>query len=266
MMLSLAFSPCPNDTFIFHALTQGLVEEKGVEFDTPQLADVETLNTWAFEGKFDVTKLSFHALGHVLDKYVLLDSGSALGRGCGPLLVAKQGRSIDLSKAVIAIPGKYTTAAMLLELYAPCPVKTKVLVFDQIMTAVEKDEVDAGVIIHESRFTYHQHGLSCLQDLGQWWEESTGNPIPLGGIAAKRSLGQEKIDQIEKLIKDSVQYAFKHPEVSREYIQQHAQEMNTDIIASHIGLYVNSFSKSLGSEGHRAVEHFLELGREKGLF
>jgi 1,4-dihydroxy-6-naphthoate synthase len=265
-MLSLAFSPCPNDTFIFHAMTHGLVPIEGLRFDEPILADVETLNRWALAGKYDVTKLSFHALGHVLDKYVLLDSGSALGRGCGPLLVTREGAEIDLAQSTVAIPGQYTTAAMLLQLYSPCSVTTKVMVFDQIMTAVASGEVDAGVIIHESRFTYQDHGLSCIQDLGQWWEETTGQPIPLGGIAAKRSLGKEKISQIEKLIRDSVQFGFNHPAVSRDYIKEHAQEMDSEIIGNHVGLYVNTFSESLGVEGHKAVDYFLKLGQEKGLF
>ncbi len=265
-MLSLGFSPCPNDTFIFHAMTHGLVSGEGLAFAEPLLADVESLNVWALEGRLDVTKLSFHALGHVLDRYVLLDAGSALGRGCGPLLVSRHGDQVDLAKATIAIPGRYTTAAMLLQLYAPCPVKTKVMVFDQIMAAVSRGEVDAGVIIHESRFTFQDHGLACIQDLGSWWEESTGHPIPLGGIAAKRSLGPEKIRQIEKTIADSVRYGFSHPHASQEYIRQHAQEMDAEVITNHIGLYVNAFSESLGDEGHSAVDFFLKLGREKGLF
>ncbi len=265
-MLSLGFSPCPNDTFIFHAMTHGLVGREGLLFAEPLLADVETLNKWALAGKLDVTKLSFHALGHVLDDYVLLDSGSALGRGCGPLLVSRQGAQMDLARATIAIPGQYTTAAMLLQLYAPGQVKTRVMAFDQIMDAVARGEVDGGVIIHESRFTYQEHGLACVQDLGGWWEESTNQPIPLGGIAAKRSLGPEKISLIENLIRDSVRYAFNSPGASREFIKKHSQEMETKIISSHIDLYVNNFSESLGDEGHRAVDFFLGLGREKGLF
>lgn len=265
-MLSLGFSPCPNDTFIFHAMTHGLVSTEGLLFAEPLLADVETLNQWAMAGKLEVTKLSFHALGHVLDKYVLLDSGSALGRGCGPLLVTRQDTKIDLAEATIAIPGQYTTAAMLLQLYAPCPVKTRVMVFDQIMDAVIRGEVDGGVIIHESRFTYQNHGLACLQDLGVWWEEFTGHAIPLGGIAAKRSLGVEKINLIEKTIRESVRYGFNHPGSSFDYIKKHAQEMGNDVINSHIGLYVNTFSESLGDDGHKAVDFFLHLGREKGLF
>jgi 1,4-dihydroxy-6-naphthoate synthase len=265
-MLSLGFSPCPNDTFIFHAMTHGLVDVEGLSFDKPLLADVETLNKWALAGRLDVTKLSFHALGHVLDNYVLLDSGSALGRGCGPLLVSCQGTKLDLTTATIAIPGQHTTAAMLLQLYAPCPVATKVMVFDQIMGAVCRGEVDGGVIIHESRFTYQEHGLSCAQDLGKWWEESTGHPIPLGGIAAKRSLGAKKISLIEKIIRASVRYGFAHPGASNDFIKSHAQELQTDIIESHIGLYVNRFSESLGEQGHRAVDFFLNLGRAKGLF
>lgn len=265
-MLSLGFSPCPNDTFIFHAMTHGLVDMQGLTFADPFLADVETLNTWALAGRLDITKLSFHALGHVLDNYVLLDSGSALGRGCGPLLVAAQGAPLDLSRATVAIPGRYTTAAMLLQLYAPGPVKTRVMAFEQIMPAVCSGEVEGGVIIHESRFTYQEHGLACIQDLGQWWEESTGHPIPLGGIAARRSLGPQKIKAVEKIIGDSVRYAFRHRQKSHTYIRRYAQEMADSVISSHIDLYVNAFSESLGEEGHRAVQFFLEHGRAKGLF
>jgi 1,4-dihydroxy-6-naphthoate synthase len=265
-MLSLAFSPCPNDTFIFHAMTHGLVDTRGLVFADPLLADVETLNRWALQGRLDVTKLSFHALGHVLDRYLLLDSGSALGRGCGPLLVSRQDTPLDVSKAVIAIPGRYTTAAMLLQLYDTSPVQTKIMAFDLIMAAVADGTVDGGVIIHESRFTFQQHGLACVQDLGRWWEETTGQPLPLGGIAAQRSLGPEKIRLIEEVIGDSVRYAFSHPEESCEYIRMHAQEMGKEIISSHIELYVNAFSASLGEEGRRAVDFFLDLGREKGIF
>lgn len=265
-MLSLGFSPCPNDTFIFHAMTHGLIDLGGLSFDQPALADVETLNTWAMAGRLDVTKLSFHALGHVLDRYVLLDAGSALGRGCGPLLVTRQDVPLDLATATIAIPGRYTTAAMLLHLYAPSPLKTRVMVFDRIMAAVAAGEVDGGVIIHESRFTYQDHGLACVQDLGQWWEERSGLPIPLGGIVARRSLGREKIALIEQAVRASVSYGFAHPEVSRPYIKEHAQELGPEIIQSHISLYVNSFSESLGEEGRRAVDFFLEQGRAKGLF
>lgn len=265
-MLSLGFSPCPNDTFIFHAMTHGLIDLGGLSFDQPVLADVETLNTWAMAGRLDVTKLSFHALGHVLDRYVLLDAGSALGRGCGPLLVTRQDVPLDLATATIAIPGRYTTAAMLLHLYAPSPLKTRVMVFDRIMAAVAAGEVDGGVIIHESRFTYQDHGLACVQDLGQWWEERSGLPIPLGGIVARRSLGREKIALIEQAVRASVRYGFAHPEGSRPYIKEHAQELAPEIIQSHISLYVNSFSESLGDQGRRAVDFFLEQGRVKGLF
>ncbi len=264
-MLSLGYSPCPNDTFIFHAMTHGLVDSPGLLFADPVLADVETLNNWAMQGRLDVTKLSFHALGHVLDRYVLLDAGSALGRGCGPLLVTREGQELDVTKDTIAIPGQYTTAAMLLQLYAPTPVKTRVMVFDQIMSAVASGEVAGGVIIHESRFTYQQHGLTCVADLGSWWEKSTGQPIPLGGIAAKRSLGIEKISQIDQLIRASVRYAFAHPDESRQYIKKHSQELTDEVVSSHIGLYVNPFSESLGEEGRGAVEFFLTLGRQKGI-
>lgn len=262
--LSLGFSPCPNDTFIFYALVHGLIETP-VSFQEPRLEDVEQLNHWAIAGKLDVTKLSFHALAHVLDDYVLLRTGSALGRGCGPLLVAKgSGQAEEWSFKRIAIPGKLTTAAMLLQMFLPYPCELVEMRFDYIMDAVKNGEVDGGVIIHESRFTYEAQGLNCIQDLGQWWEDTTGMPIPLGGIAAKRSLGSEKIKAIEKAIGDSVTYAFKEPKRCLPYIRQHSQELDEEVVQSHIGLYVNDFSKKLGEEGRRAVELFIEKGQAAG--
>lgn len=268
--LSLGFSPCPNDTFIFHALVHGQHGQAGVEspdFGEAVLADVETLNEWALAGRLDVTKLSFHALGHVLDQYVLLMAGSALGRGCGPLLVAREDFSpAALSRLTIAIPGRYTTAALLLKMYSPVALTTKVMRFDEIMPAIVAGEVDAGVIIHESRFTFREHGLLLLQDLGAWWEQETGFPIPLGGIAAKRSLGKEKIQAIDRCIRASVSSAFASPEAGLSYIRQHAQELDDKVIKDHIGLYVNPFSLDLGDEGVAAVREFLERGRRLGLF
>jgi len=266
-MLSIGFSPCPNDTFIFHGLVHGLTGAACPSFAEPLLADVETLNVWAMEqARLDVTKLSFHALGHVLDDYVLLRSGGALGRGCGPLLVARRpvsGR--DLAGKRIAIPGRYTTAAMLLRLFSRADYEMVPMSFETIMPSVARGEVDCGVIIHESRFTYQEHDLICLQDLGAWWEDETGHPIPLGGIAARRSLGPELLRRIEGCIRQSVQLAFADAGKSRSYIKRYAQELDDQVIASHIGLYVNDFSEDLGAKGMAAVNEFLVRGREAGI-
>ncbi len=265
--VTLGFSPCPNDTFIFNALVHGQVCGAALGFSEATLADVETLNEWALAGRLDVTKLSFHALGHVLDQYVLLLAGSALGRGCGPLLVARGNFSpCELPRLSIAVPGRHTTAAMLLQMYSPVALTTRVMRFDEIMPAIVAGEVDAGVIIHESRFTFQEHGLLLLQDLGVWWEQETGFPIPLGGIAAKRSLGKEKIQAIDRCIRASVSFAFASPEAPMPYIRQHAQELDDKVIKDHIGLYVNPFSLDLGEEGVAAVREFLERGRQLGVF
>lgn len=265
--LSIGFSPCPNDTFIFHALMHGEVGDCAGFFAEEILADVETLNVWALAAKLDITKLSFHALGHVLDNYVLLTAGGALGRGCGPLLVAGPGVSVEgLSEKRIAIPGRYTTAAMLLQLFAPQCRKLAVMRFDEIMPSIAAGTVDAGVIIHESRFTFQQYGLRQLQDLGAWWEEATGFPIPLGGIAARRALGRETIQRINRCIGQSVRLAFEDPARPWPYIKAHAQELDDRVISDHIGLYVNSFSEDLGGEGLGAVREFLRRGQSAGFF
>ncbi|MFZ5775501.1 MAG: 1,4-dihydroxy-6-naphthoate synthase [Thermodesulfobacteriota bacterium] len=265
--LSIGFSPCPNDTFIFDALVHRRLEEECPLFAPPELADVETLNEWAMAGRLDVTKLSFHAFGHVRDRYTLLAAGAALGRGCGPLLVS--GRPLppaDLTKVRIAIPGRYTTAAMLLGMFAGTPLATTVMRFDRIMPAIAAGEVDAGVIIHESRFTYQHHGLGLVRDLGSWWEEETGLPIPLGGIVARRSLGGEMLGRISGCIKASILAAQANPAQALPYIRRHAQEMDDLIVQSHIGLYVNHFSVDLGQEGVAAVQEFLRRGEAAGLF
>ncbi len=203
----------------------------------------------------------------MLDDYVLLNSGSALGRGCGPLLVASSQMSLaDLAGRKIAIPGKYTTAAMLLQLFTHASCELIAMPFETIMPAVVSGKVAAGVIIHESRFTYQQQGLVCLQDLGSWWEDETGHPIPLGGIAAKRKLGREILQNIDEAIKSSVAYAFQHRQASNNYIKQYSQELDDQVIASHIGLYVNDFSENLGTQGIAAINEFLRLGRQQGLF
>lgn len=264
-LLSIGYSPCPNDTFIFHALSHGLLEGEHPSFAEPVLADVETLNEWAMDGMFDVTKLSFHALGHVLDKYVLLNSGSALGFGCGPLLITGSEMTKDLHEATIAIPGHFTTAALLLRSYCPQCIRLVPMRFDLIMPSIASGAVDAGVVIHESRFTYRQYGLVLVQDLGEWWEDRTSLPIPLGGIAVKRSLGESLIKRVDRAVAESVRMAIAAPERSLPYIRRHAQEMDDAVIRQHISLYVNSFSENLGLEGQSAVREFLRIGRESSV-
>jgi len=264
--LTLGYSPCPNDTFIFYALVHGRVPLSHVSFAPPDLTDVETLNLWALQERLDVSKLSFHALGHVLDRYVLLAAGAALGRGCGPLLVTRPGRQPDLVGSRIAIPGVYTTAAMLLRLYAPQASRLQVLPFARIMGAVARGEVDYGVIIHESRFTYQEHGLVCLRDLGQWWEEETGLPIPLGCIAARRDLPAVALREIEGAIRESLLWARANPQACMAYVRAHAQEMSGTVLQSHIGLYVNDYSLDIGEEGRMALTEFLRRGRAAGIF
>lgn len=260
--LSLGFSPCPNDTYIFY----GLVHEKVggfASFQQPRLEDVETLNLLAMERRLDITKLSYHALGHVLDEYCVLSTGSALGRGCGPLLVAKsQVEPEQLESGTIAIPGEYTTAALLFRMFLPGCKKLVVMRFDQIMDAVIAGKVDAGVIIHESRFTYEGLGLTCIQDLGLWWEESSGQPIPLGCIAARRSLGEELISEVDRMIGYSIDYARVNPKKCLPYIREFSQELDSQVVSSHIDLYVNEFSRDLGDEGRTAITEFLRRGRE----
>jgi len=259
--ISLGFSPCPNDTFIFHGLVHGKVESS-VNFDEPLLEDVETLNSWALRSKLDVTKLSFHALGHVLDDYCVLAAGSALGRGCGPLLVSQS--RLDLSQCEqlkIAIPGRYTTAAMLFRMYAPRCTSLVEMRFDNIIDSVKSGEVDGGVIIHESRFTYENEGLICLQDLGQWWEDSSGQAIPLGCIAARRSLGTDTIKEVERVIRESLKLAYENPRKCLPYVRKYSQEIDEKVVQNHISLYVNNYSIDLGAEGKRAVDVFLQKGR-----
>ena len=262
MRLSLGFSPCPNDTFIFDALVHGAVEAGGLEFDV-RMDDVETLNARVARGELDVSKVSYGAMPFMLDDYVLLRSGGALGRGCGPLVVAREDR--DLAAVRIAIPGRLTTANLLLRLWNPELPEGIPLPYNEIMPAVERGEVDAGLIIHESRFTYAQHGLVRVVDLGEWWETDTGLPIPLGGIIARRALGAETIAQVERAIRDSTEYAFRHPDASRDYVRRHAQELDDAVTRQHIDLYVNRFSVDVGPEGERAVRTLFDRAQQAGV-
>lgn len=265
MTLTLGYSPCPNDTFIFDALVHGRIDTGGLRFQE-RLEDVETLNRLAAEAVLDVTKVSYCAVPYLLDEYVLLRSGGALGRGCGPLLVAREGVEVsDLRTGRIAIPGRNTTANLLLRLWNPELLLGAERVYSDIMPAVARGEMDAGLIIHESRFTYPEHGLRKLLDLGEWWETETGLPIPLGGIVARRSLGQDTIRQVEDAIRRSVEYAFAAPEASRSYVREHAQEMDEMVMHEHIALYVNTFSIDLGAEGERAARELLSRAARSGL-
>ncbi len=263
--LTIGYSPCPNDTFIFYALIHGKVPCANIQFEE-RLEDVETLNQLALHQSLDMTKISYHALGHLRENYALLRSGGALGRGCGPLVIARSQTSMaQLQGKTIAIPGQLTTANLLLQLYGEGYEQVSIMPFDKIMTAVKNGQVDAGVIIHESRFTYQQHGLFKIIDLGEWWEADSGCPIPLGGILARRSLGSDVILKIDNALRHSIQYAYEHPEQTSHYIKQHAQELDDQVIQSHIGLYVNDFSLDLGDEGTQAIETLFSRAEQRGI-
>jgi 1,4-dihydroxy-6-naphthoate synthase len=261
MKLTLGFSPCPNDTFIFDALVNHHIDTEGLEFDV-RLEDVQTLNRWAMEGRMDLSKISYGVLPLVTDPYIVLQSGGALGKGVGPLLISKRpiaDLSRDMANMTIAIPGEHTTAHMLFSLAFPQAGRKQFVLFSDIEDMVLSGKVDAGVIIHENRFTYHAKGLTKLIDLGHYWEETTANPIPLGGIVAKRSLGPALIEKVDRLIQASVAWSFdRYPEIS-DYIRAHAQEMDESVMRQHIDLYVNDFSRKLGTQGELAVQKLLEV-------
>jgi 1,4-dihydroxy-6-naphthoate synthase len=266
----LAFSSCPNDTFIFKAIARQLIDLHGYCFDIV-LEDVETLNQKAAKGTYDITKLSFAAFGSLAQTYALLRTGSALGLGCGPLIISLPGRSLDdKTKPVIAVPGMGTTAYHLFRLYVddkfmdmdasiiPMP-------FEKIMPAVIERKADFGVIIHEGRFVYPDMGLELKADLGLWWEDKTFLPIPLGCIAVKRDIDSAIACDIQKLIGKSIDHAFLNPSMAYDYIQTYAQELDDDVIQQHIGLYVNNFSKDIGEKGEAAITTFFEKARASGL-
>jgi 1,4-dihydroxy-6-naphthoate synthase len=265
MTLTLGFSPCPNDTFIFDAMVNGKIDTRGLRFE-PVLEDVETLNLWAAQGKLQVTKLSFNSLLQNVHRYALLHSGSALGKGVGPLLIRNPGFSTpNLAEARIAIPGINTTANLLLSLAHPeARNKTEVL-FSEIEEALLRGDFDAGLVIHESRFTYAQKGLELIEDMGDWWERHAGAAIPLGGIAVRRDLDHETCQALDAVIRESVQYAWaKYPELP-PYVTSHAQEMDEDVMRRHIELYVNEYTEELGLEGSRAIEVLFQKAAEAGL-
>jgi len=262
--LDLAYSPCPNDTFIFAAWTRGLIA------DAPPvrvvLDDVEALNEAARAGRYALTKVSYGAIPYLLDRYRILRAGGALGRGCGPLVVAKPdalGRTRALEDfmphARVAIPGAMTTAFLLLRLALQRPIDAVPMRFDRIVDAVARGEVDAGLIIHESRFTYGEAGLACVRDLGAWWETETGHPIPLGAILARRDMDDVRAAAIDETIRASLTFAYANGEAVAPYVREHAFEMRDDVMRAHIALYVNDFSFDVGNEGIAAVDRLFEL-------
>lgn len=273
MKLSLGFSPCPNDTFIFDAMIHNKVDTEGLSFEV-SYEDVETLNQKAFKAELDITKLSYHAYAYLPQNYVLLHAGSALGFGVGPLLICNDDKlagmsSEDLRKIAgelkVGIPGKYTTANFLLNLAFPEAQNKVELKFFEIEPSLLNQEIDLGVIIHENRFTYQDKGLKKIMDLGEYWENLTHCPIPLGGIMIKRELPEDIKQKVNRIIRRSVNYAFENPESGMNFICSHAQEMSNDVIKKHIELYVNKYSVDLGEEGRRAVEIFFEHAQKGGL-
>lgn len=270
MKLSLGFSPCPNDTYIFDALIHHKIDTGDLEFDV-EYHDVETLNNKAFQRELAITKLSYHAFAYAIEDYELLDAGSALGFGVGPLLITQNrtlaeelmkyaGRELpeQLKNLTVAIPGKYTTANFLLGLAFPDLRNRKEVVFSDVERSVAEQDVDLGLIIHENRFTYEEKGLHKVIDLGDFWEKTTGSPIPLGGIVVRRDLPKEIKEKVNRLIHESVEYAFAHPKSGIDYIRSHAQEMDEAVMYKHIELYVNRYSSDLGRTGRAAIEKMFE--------
>lgn len=265
MRLTLGFSPCPNDTFIFDALVNGKVDTEGIEFDY-FLADVEELNRRALERSVDVTKISFHAYAWASADYLILDSGSALGHGNGPLLVSKN--HIDeaaMSSISVAIPGRYTTANLLFSIAWPDSVNKKEYLFSDIVDAVLNGEVDAGLIIHETRFTYHQKGLIKIADMGEYWEKLTGYPIPLGTIVIRRDIPREVATSMNRALRRSIEYAMNSGVTASEFVAENAKEMDREVMRKHIDLYVNDFTLDIGKRGKEAIRKLLDYASGKGV-
>ncbi|MGJ1285945.1 menaquinone biosynthesis family protein [Sphingobacterium spiritivorum] len=272
MKLTLGFSPCPNDTFIFDALIHNKIDTEGLSFEV-EYQDVETLNQKAFQQQLDVTKLSYHAFAYAVEDYELLDAGSALGFGVGPLLITKDEKlaerlkesldtkgtlNADLADLRIGIPGKYTTANFLLGLAFPQLQNKQEVVFSGIEQALIDGDIDLGLIIHENRFTYADRGLHKVVDLGDFWEKTTGYPIPLGGIVVRRGIEDEVKQKLNRVLKRSVDFAFEHPKSGLDFIRSHAQEMSEEVMYKHIELYVNSYSRDLGTEGRKAIAYMFD--------
>ena len=267
MILSLGFSPCPNDSFIFDALVHKKIDTQGLDFEFV-LEDVETLNRKAFEQKLDITKLSYHAFAYLTDKYTLLNSGSALGNNCGPLLISKSqipNPKSQIPNLRIAIPGKYTTANFLFSLAFPKATNKIEMIFSEIEDSVLSGKADAGLIIHENRFTYEQKGLKKIIDLGEYWESIANAPIPLGGIVVKKDFPDELKQKINRVLRRSIEFAFANPKSSINFVKNHAQEMSEEVMYKHIDLYVNNYSIDLGKKGRRAVQLLFDKAVEQGV-
>jgi len=261
-MLTLGFSPCPNDTFIFDAMIHGKIDTEGLDFQV-EMADVEVLNKKAMKGTIDITKLSYHAYAYLTHQYQLLHSGSALGNNCGPLLIAKKTFAYEeISALKIAIPGKYTTANFLLSYAFPKLNNRIEMLFSDIENAVLAENVDAGLIIHENRFTYMEKGLLKLIDLGEYWETNTGLPIPLGGIVVHRNIPTDIQQKINRVLRRSVAFALQNPEQTLPYVRQYAQEMDDKVMMQHINLYVNDYTVNLGEKGKKAIRHMYQKAAE----
>ena len=265
MNFTLGFSPCPNDCFIFDALVHKKIDTQGIDFTTV-MEDVEALNNRAFKQELDITKLSYHAFLYLTNQYALLNSGSALGFNCGPLLVQSAKSKVqDINTAIIAIPGKYTTANFLLSLAFPNAKNKQELLFSDIEEAVLSHKVDAGLLIHENRFTYEEKGLEKIIDLGEFWESLIHAPIPLGGIVVNRNIDSKLQKTIDSLIKQSTEYAFANPESCMPFVKQNAQEMSEEVMKKHIALYVNQFSVDLGEVGKNAIQLLFNKAIKNGL-
>lgn len=267
MKITLGFSPCPNDCFIFDAIVNKKIDTAGIDFEVV-MQDVETLNRLASNGTLQITKLSYHAFAHFVQHYQLLNAGSALGFGCGPLVISKKDvslREMEEGDLRIAIPGRLTTANFLFSLRFPGAMKKESMVFSKIEESVLKGDADAGVIIHENRFTFEKKGLKKVIDLGEWWEKDTGCPIPLGGIAGSRKIPREWLLKIDNLIRTSIRHAFADPAGAMPFVRKHAAEMDEEVMKQHIALYVNDHSIDLGHDGRKAIETLFRKAKETGV-
>jgi 1,4-dihydroxy-6-naphthoate synthase len=265
MKMTLGFSPCPNDTFIFDAMVHGRIDTEGLEFDY-FLADIEELNRKALTSEVDIIKMSYYAFAYVAQNYLILDSGSALGHRNGPLIISKRKiNTSDLVNSRIAIPGKFTTANLLFSLMWPDATNKTEYLFSDIEDALLKDEVDAGLIIHETRFTYHKKGLHKVADLGEYWEKLTGLPIPLGTIVINRNIPNDIALKVNRVVKKSLEYAYHDSMVSYDFVTSHAKEMDSTAMNNHIKLFVNKYTSNLGREGKYAIKELFRIAREKGI-
>ena len=258
MNIKIAYSPCPNDTFIFDALVHNKVKNS-YKWDI-HLADISELNQLAFQGDYDVIKVSFHAYAYMTDEYNLLPVGSALGKGVGPLLISKEPKNIEkLSGMKVGIPGEFTTANFLFDFAKPHPVDKQYMLFSEIEDAVLSEKIDAGVIIHENRFTYDAKGLYKIVDLGSYWEKKTNLPIPLGGIAIRKSIDSSIKEEISSLLQQSIEYAYNNPASVLDYVKDNAQALDVGVMQKHIDLYVNEFTMNIGDDGKKAIDYLLEF-------